>query len=104
MIIFNFCVNKSFLEYSSHSITIPQNNYQNLVEYKLDKGDFTLIFPKGEVLKGYIYLGCSSWGKYYQIRTRGKQDFPKYLLSNNQLLVILFSHNEKSYCVLEYKQ
>jgi len=106
MIIFRFFINNSFLKYSSHPITVPKSQviYKNLVEDNLDKGDFILILPKGEILKSHIYYGISSYGEYYQIRTYSGQNIPSYLLLNDQLIVILFRYNRKSYCVLEYYQ
>ncbi len=106
MIVFRFFINNSFLKYSSHPITIPKSqvNYKNLIADNLDIGDFILLLPKGEILKGHIYRGISGYGEYYQIRIYPDQQFPSYLLLNDQLIVILFRYNRKSYCILEYDQ
>ncbi|MHA1702549.1 MAG: hypothetical protein ACTSWK_09800 [Promethearchaeota archaeon] len=104
MIIFSFSINKSFIKYSSHPLTIPKSqvNYTNLTNFKLDDGDYIIIFPKCEILSGYIYSGNAGYGGYYQIKTYSGQDIPDYMLLNDQLIAILFHYSRKSHCIMEY--
>lgn len=70
---FNFKVNKSFLNYSSHPLTIPIEFYEFLDIHKiLENQDATFVFPDGSTAVGYIYHGTSGWGIYRQIKIRNQ--------------------------------
>ncbi len=68
-ITFNFKVNKSFLEYSSHPVTIPTEYNSTLDEYQIDKNfSIKLIFNNYYSINGYIYYS----------KTGDKYDYPYY--------------------------
>jgi hypothetical protein len=69
MVEFAFTINRSFLHYSSHPITIPRTQ----VDYStLDKenllGAVTIILPSGRTVRGQVYSGTAGFGPYHQIR------------------------------------
>ena len=77
MIMFLFKVNKSFLKYVNHPITIPRK-YENVLERDIlnnsryENTDITIISPTGKKLAGFIYAGKAGYGKYYQIKVSGQ--------------------------------
>ena len=105
MIVFRFKINDSFLNYSTHPITVPKSqvDYNKLVRENLDRGDLNIIFPKGEILKGHVYYGVSGYGEYYQIRIYPRQNISDYLLKNKPLIILLFKYRFYFYSVIEYK-
>ena len=77
MILFLFEVKKAFLKYTSHPITIPRENYIQLIEDIYEgSGERTIpvsiIPPNGRILDGSIYYGISGYGPYYQIKVKGE--------------------------------
>jgi len=76
MITFFFTVNKSFLEYVNHPITIPRKSNSSLIkEIYSGAGNKNMLVciipPNGRILNGQIYYGKSSYGSYYQIKVLG---------------------------------
>lgn len=76
MIMFEFRVNKSFLKYTNHPITIPQAYHPLLLKNVYGgAGKKTIsarvIPPKGRILDGKIYYGKAGYGPYYQIKVLG---------------------------------
>jgi hypothetical protein len=77
MVTFFFKVNKSFLKYVNHPITVPRR-YEDVLEkdilndLKLANTDITIISPTGKKLGGLIYAGKAGYGKYHQIRVSGQ--------------------------------
>ena len=70
MLCFEFRVNRSFLKYSSHPITVPKSLNQRM-EREVTPGPIRIVSPLGNVYSGTLYKGCSSWGDYFQVRTIG---------------------------------
>jgi hypothetical protein len=70
MVAFRFTINESFKTASTHPITVPKNqvDYTELSKLGLDKGKFTITFPKGERINGHMYSGVAGYGPYYQKR------------------------------------
>jgi len=68
---FNFKINKSFLKYSSHPITIPREFYPFLDMHGITKKqEAQIIFPNGSTAAAYIHYSKAGWGEYHQIRIR----------------------------------
>ena len=105
MISFRFNMNSSFNDYSTHPITVPkgQVDYSLLKKEGLDGGDLTIVFPRGERVRGHIYSGRAGYGPYYQIRTYTDQVIPPYLKDCDNLLVILVKDGATKYAVLEFR-
>lgn len=93
---FRFEINKSFKSSPTHPITVPRSlvDYAKLEKIGFDKGDFIIIFPKGERVKGRMNSGVSSYGPYYQIRINSKETIPRYLSKGDMVIIILL--NERS--------
>lgn len=101
---FRFRINKSFLGYSSHPITVPRGdvNYERLRDENLHQGDFAVVFPQGERATARMYPGNSSWGPYHQLRFRGEhRDIPKYVKDGNDIFVVLARMRHENYAILE---
>lgn len=69
---FRFKINKSFLKYSAHPLTIPKEYYSFLDMHKISAGqDMSVVFPDGSSATSYIYHGSTpEWGAYRQIKIR----------------------------------
>lgn len=102
MVSFFFTVNKSFLEYPNHPITIPCANYSDLISSIYEgKGRKTIPIlidpPTQRILDGEIYYGVSSYGEYYQIKVLGK--YPGVYFGNlkigDTVLVVIKRMGEK---------
>jgi hypothetical protein len=102
MISFFFTINKSFLEYPNHPITIPCANYPDLISSIYQgKGRRTIPIlidpPTKRILDGEIYFGISSYGEYYQIKVLGK--YPSVYFGNlkigDTVLVVIKRMGEK---------
>ncbi len=66
---FPFTINKSFVNVSTHPITIPQEYNSVLKEHiSCDHYEIKLWISNYITIRGYIYYGISSWGPYYQIK------------------------------------
>ena len=104
MVIFQFTVNDSFLNVSNHPITVPKSHvdYKEVKSQKLEQGDLTVIYPKGERNIAHLYSGEAGYGDYYQIRTHGEdRTLPGYLIKGMQLLIAIFKFNGKNYVIIE---
>jgi predicted HNH restriction endonuclease len=91
-ITFKFKINESFLNYSSHPITIPKSQIDysilNKEQQKFDKVKINLLTE--EKTNGYIYFGTAGYGDYYQIRFRDfKDDYLKYFELNKSFSIRL---------------
>ena len=70
-ITFDFKINKSFLDYPAHPLTIPKEFYAFLdIHGILKKQDATVVFPDGSTAAGYIRCSKAGWGVYHQIKIR----------------------------------
>lgn len=79
---FIFRLNRSFLRYPNHPITVPRSevDYATLAADELDQGEFRIILPKGERFLAKMYSGVSSYGPYLQLKFSGdERQLPKYL-------------------------
>lgn len=66
---FLFKINKSFVNLSTHPITIPTEYNSVLKEHiSCDHYEIKLWISNYIEISGYIYYGISSWGPYYQIK------------------------------------
>lgn len=71
MVSFLFRVNRSFLEYAAHPITVPSSQVDYArIRSELLCGDATIVLPNGERIAGVIYCGTAGYGPYYQLRMR----------------------------------
>ena len=105
MAVFQFTVNKSFLNRSGHPITIPRSqlSYQALIALGLDHKHITVILPYGERFEAEIYHGDAGYGEYYQLRFSGaNKALPHYLKRNDRLIVALVKAAGHSFAILEY--
>ena len=70
-ITFNFTINKSFLNYPPHPLTIPKEFYPYLdIHGILKRQEATVVFPDGSTAEGYIHRSKAGWGEYHQIKIR----------------------------------
>jgi hypothetical protein len=68
---FNFKINKSFLKYRSHPITVPREFYPFLAIHGITKKqEARIILPNGSIATAYIHYSTAGYGEYYQIRIR----------------------------------
>lgn len=68
---FNFRINKSFLKYSSHPITVPREFYPFLEIHGITKKqEAKIVLPNGSIAAAYIHYSTAGYGEYYQIRIR----------------------------------
>ncbi len=104
MISFRFALNDSFRAYSTHPITVPKSrvDYGLLQKEGLNQGDLTVIFPRGERVRGHMYHNHAGFGPYYQIRTYTDQLIPSYLNNHDKVLVIVFKDGANKYAILEF--
>lgn len=104
MIYFKFTINASFLQYSTHPITVPKSQvkYSQVVEEGIDRGDLTIIFPRGERVSGHMYYGKAGYGPYYQVRMYTGQSLPGYLSKDNKLLMVILRDANKRYAIVEF--
>src|SRR5436190_21965245 len=65
---FQFEVNKSFLNYPNHPITVPKRLYPAMAAEGIGPGSLSVEAPDGSVLSGDLYHGTAGYGPYYQIR------------------------------------
>ncbi len=101
---FRFTLNDSFKAYSTHPITVPKSrvDYSLLRKEGLDQGDLTIVFPRGERVRGHMYHNKAGFGPYYQIRTYTDQLIPSYLRERDKVLVILLKNASDKYAILEF--
>jgi hypothetical protein len=101
---FRFTVNKSFLGYPGHPITVPTTevDYERLEAELLHHGEFTVIFPKGERLTASMYHGVAGYGQYYQLHFRGHdRAIPQYVEVGSAMFVVLVRMRRRNYAILE---
>jgi len=105
VISFRFTLNDSFKTYSTHPITVPKGrvDYGVLRKEELDRGDLTIVFPRGERVRGHMYHGRAGYGPYYQVRTYTDQLIPAYLKDRDKVLVILLKDGSEKYAILELR-
>lgn len=95
MIEFNFTVNRSFIDYNNHPITIPKYLYADLQVQGLENGVALIVGPEGSTFTGSIYSGIAGFGEYYQIRFHST-NHPSIasLVEGDKLLVQMMKENE----------
>jgi hypothetical protein len=100
---FEFEVNKSFSD-SSHPITIPVDGHSEMRRLHLDKRDYRIIYPNGEVLVATMQHGRpGESGEFYQLTVpRRRQRRPAYLKEGDNLIVVLARPYGKNLAILEY--
>ena len=81
MISFLFTVNRSFLEYPTHPVTVPRSrvDYAQLRREGLGPS-LTIVAPTGQTVTGRLYSGIAGYGHYYQIQADGHRGDPLYEL------------------------
>jgi len=107
MAIFEFEVQKSFLEETEHPITIPKSQlpYQHLIAADLNHKHILVILPHGERFEAKIYHGEAGYGEYYQIRFNGRErTLPSYLTLEDHLIIVLAKTISHSYAIVEYRE
>lgn len=74
---FIFPVNKTFLNFTTHPITIRKKYYDKLEEtIKEDRYKVKILVNYGKSyipIEGYIYRGYAGYGLYYQIRIKNDE-------------------------------
>jgi hypothetical protein len=105
MLSFRFTIGNAFRNYSTHPITVPKNqiDYRKLVNAGLDSGNFTIVFPRGEKVRGHMYFGRAGFGQYYQLRIYTEESIPEYLKKDDNVLVILVKDVLSKYAIIEYQ-
>ena len=78
-------------------------DYHLLRKEELDRGDLTIVFPRGERARGHMYYGRAGYGPYYQVRTYTDQLIPSYLKDRDKVLVILLKDGSEKYAILELR-
>ena len=91
---FRFTVNRSFLGYPSHPITIPRSQ----VDYDLVSVTerAAIVYPRGEKLHGRIYHSTAKRGPYYQIVHAVDSRIPKYLRRDDLVVIEGSQSNRKT--------
>lgn len=77
---FPFRLNKSFVNYNHHPITIPKAYYEQLESLGFESDNVLIICPYGSA-RGFLYSSEAGYGHYYQIVARGGS-YPEDPLSN----------------------
>lgn len=70
MITFDFRINASFLNYTSHPITVPRSQvaYSEVERLRRLSEDVWISIHGRRSLRGQLYRGTAGFGPYYQIR------------------------------------
>jgi hypothetical protein len=92
---FPFTINKSFVNYSHHPITVPRLLYEQVEALGFESDNVLITSPFGSV-KGALYYAEAGWGRYYQIVARGG-NYPADPLNNfkmGQVILVEISKNE----------
>ena len=106
MVRFEFRVNASFLEYTTHPITVPKTkvDHEQLQHARLDNGQVVIIYPHGERFHGHMYEGYRGGHRYYQIRhSPGNARVPQ-LKRGSRLLVVLVRVLADIWVILEFQE
>jgi len=91
MIRFAFRVNRSFLTYPGHPVTIPksQTDYREVAEL-VGPSDEVWVSTEGSVpVRGIIYWGNAGFGDYYQLRVRSPMALQAEWLQLGTLVEVL---------------
>jgi hypothetical protein len=107
MVLFRFAVTQSFLNVTTHPITIPRSqvDYKTVEASNFDRKNITVILPRGERINGHLYSGSAGYGPYFQIRLHGEnRKLPTYFKIDDKLIVLLFRVGARSYATLEYRE
>lgn len=106
MVTFRFKINDSFKTNSGHPITVPKSqvDYSVLPDQGLDKGKFTMIFPRGERVSAKMYSAVAGYGPYYQLRLESGETLPKYFNIGDKVIVLLFKDGVSKYATIENRQ
>ncbi|MBN1449845.1 MAG: DUF4935 domain-containing protein [Anaerolineales bacterium] len=67
---FSFKINKSFVNYNHHPVTIPRAFYDQLEALGFESDNVLITSPYGSV-RGAIYSSEAGYGRYFQIVMRG---------------------------------
>lgn len=86
---FDFRVNRSFLEYAEHPITIPRSQlpYSLLRQAGLSSGGIEIRFA-GVLRLDSLYRGTAGYGEYYQLRVTDGPGLPTGTVNLGQRLRI----------------
>lgn len=107
MVMFDFRVNRSFVIYGTHPLTVPKSivPHTAMREHGIDRGEITVVYPRGERMLAHMYYGHTKQrGWYYQIRHYADSAiFPAYLKQGQKLLVILLRDKDQTYAILEFQ-
>jgi hypothetical protein len=108
MIKFFFKIEKAFLKYSNHPITIPRVHYTRLVDEIYEgTGKKTIQVritpPSGRILNGEIYYGIAGYGPFYQIKVLGSypSDYFGNIKIGNILQVTIKIIRDKIHVIIE---
>lgn len=106
MITFRFTINESFRSGPTHPITVPKSqvDYSVLSDAGLGKGEYTIIFPKGERARGHMYSGVAGYGPYFQLRFHSGESPPKYLTEGDKVMVLLFKDGPSKFAAIELRK
>lgn len=81
MISFLFTVNRSFLKYPTHPVTVPRSRVDYTQLRREGMGpSLTIVAPTGRTVAGRLYSGNAGYGPYYQIQAEGHLGDPLYEL------------------------
>jgi len=106
MISFDFKVNKSFLQHSTHPITIPKSS----VDYGIVKtmetalAEAIIVCPDSTKLKGKIYSGQAGYGPYYQIQMQGYASDSLYKIEKGIILQVQIQKTENKLLIFLTKE
>ena len=91
MVEFYFTVNKPFVKYANHPITVPrtQVDYADLENKGLDRRELKIQYEHGEWMPGYMHSGSSGYGPFYQLRHSPPYKQLPTLKKGDQVLVKL---------------
>ena len=88
MILFPFTINRSFLRYPSHPITIPRRyvDYGELEHMLRSSREVYVSPPLGSPVQAVVRHGQSGWGEYYQLQLRTPLD--DHGLEQDEMVVV----------------
>ncbi len=98
MVRFRFTVNKSFLDWPTHPITVPKSkvDYTSLEDEGLDDGELRIQTPDGSTSGGLMYSGKAGYGFYYQIRMNVPDGHSLLSLPIGSELIVELERNGKT--------
>ena len=93
---FDFKTNKTFLDYSSHQLTILTKFNDILLKY-IDNNHFNVkLSIENKTINSYIYYGEAGWGPVYIIRTKNDEFYKiadKFVLNQKIKVTIRIRKN-----------